>query len=74
MGTNNQNTDEFRKMADLLSDLSKDYKYRGMHDIAEYLMGIVIELHDAARLRENVDNNCGNNVGNNTVSKWSKKS
>jgi len=57
MVKNNSNIDEFRKMADLLSDLSKDYKYRGYSDIAEYLMTIVIELHDAARLREN-----GNNV------------
>ncbi len=57
MVKNNSNIDEFRKMADLLSDMSKDYKHRGYLDIAEYLMAIVIELHEAARLREN-----GNNV------------
>ncbi len=59
MVQNNPTTQEFRKMADLISDLSKDYKYRGYDDIAEYLMGIVIELHDAARAREtqSINNN-----------------
>ncbi len=52
MGNNNPTTEEFRKMADLLSDLSKEYKYRGLYDIAEHLMEIVVELHEAARLRE----------------------
>lgn len=49
-------------MADLLSDLSKEYKHRGLYDIAEHLMGIVIELHETARIREEFILSNGNNA------------
>lgn len=62
MGTFSHNTEEFRKMADLLSDLSKEYKHRGLYDIAEHLMGIVIELHETARIREEFILSNGNNA------------
>lgn len=62
MSKNNPETSEFRKMADLLSDLSREYKYRGFHDIAESLMDIVINLHEQARLRE--ENNIKNSNNN----------
>ncbi len=66
MGNNSQNVDEFRKMADLLSDLSKEYKYRGLYDIAEHLMEMVVELHEIARLREECINNVSFKRGNNS--------